>query len=200
MLGQKIKNLLKEKGMKPTTLAHKLNVSLPRISNYINSKREPDFEMLLRITQALGVDLNYFAGECDLSGHKPIQSVVNLPVIQVGRQKKRKPATMPVPRDCINGVEDPLLNVFVFEINCSDSYFEEGSRVVAAKCSSINIKDNAVLIYMGKKNCVYIYTSYEDGKYLVTPNKKGVSIEKRINTPEDLDDCYVALWNIKKIN
>ena len=200
MLGQKIKNLLKEKGMKPTTLAHKLNVSLPRISNYINSKREPDFDMLMKITRVLDVDLNYFADEREMAGHKPLQSVLNLPVVQIGRQKKRKPVTMPIPKDFINGIEDPLSNAFVFEINDADSYFDEGSRVLVAKCTSLQIKNNAVIIRsVGKKNCVYIYTTYEEGQYLVLPSKKGVSIEKRINTPEDLENCYVALWGIKKL-
>lgn len=54
---------MKENGNTAVQLAIYLNMSLPRISNYLRGKRRPDIITFFRICEFLDIDINQFADE-----------------------------------------------------------------------------------------------------------------------------------------
>ena len=75
MIGEKLRELLKEKGIKQIVFAEKVDISATRLSNYLFDRRTPDFDLLAKMAKELGVDLNYFS---DLFSHKGEHSAVPL--------------------------------------------------------------------------------------------------------------------------
>ena len=59
-IGQKIKILRKTRGLTQQQLADKLNVKRATISNYEIGRRSPHIKELEDISEALGVNLEYF--------------------------------------------------------------------------------------------------------------------------------------------
>ena len=53
----RIKDVLKEKGIKQTWLARKLEKSYPIINGYVQNKNQPKLEVLFHIAELLGVDV-----------------------------------------------------------------------------------------------------------------------------------------------
>jgi transcriptional regulator with XRE-family HTH domain len=203
MLGERLRTVLKEKGIRPTALARELNISLPRISNYINGKREPDFGMLIRISEVLDVDLNYFAGyDRFLIQPSLSRSVVYLHLEPVGKKGRNsdKEAYLPICKDMLWGITNPDDNAVVFDVYSSvpDDHFGEGSRVVAAKFGSFPLKDNAIILQPGEKMRSFLYTRHNDNEYLVSLRKEGVSIEKKISSKKELQGSYIAVWVMRK--
>lgn len=64
-IGQRIKAARKNAGMKRSTLAEKLNVSVVTIGQYERNQRQPRYEQLQRIADTLGVECGYFLSEND---------------------------------------------------------------------------------------------------------------------------------------
>jgi transcriptional regulator with XRE-family HTH domain len=52
----RIKDVLKEKGIKQTWLAEKLGKSFNMVNDYCNNKRQPSLEILFEIANLLNVD------------------------------------------------------------------------------------------------------------------------------------------------
>jgi len=61
MLGDKIRKLIKRKGIKQVDVCRAVGLSPSRLSNYLSGSREPDLETLSRIAKFLEVKLDYFA-------------------------------------------------------------------------------------------------------------------------------------------
>jgi transcriptional regulator with XRE-family HTH domain len=61
MLGDKIRKLIKRKGIKQVDVCRAVGLSPSRLSNYLSGSREPDLETLSRIARFLEVKLDYFA-------------------------------------------------------------------------------------------------------------------------------------------
>lgn len=61
MLGNKIRKLIKRKGIKQVDVCRAVGLSPSRLSNYLSGSREPDLETLSRIARFLEVKLDYFA-------------------------------------------------------------------------------------------------------------------------------------------
>lgn len=53
----RIKEVLKEKGIKQTWLADKLGKSFNMVNDYCNNKRQPSLETLFEISKLLSVDV-----------------------------------------------------------------------------------------------------------------------------------------------
>lgn len=52
----RIKEVLKEKGIKQTWLADQLQKSYPIINGYVQNRKQPSLEVLFEIAKLLGVD------------------------------------------------------------------------------------------------------------------------------------------------
>lgn len=59
-IGKKIKELLNNHGIRQIDLCNALQYSPSRLSNYLNSSREPDIYELARIASYFDVPLDYF--------------------------------------------------------------------------------------------------------------------------------------------
>lgn len=61
-LGDRILHLLYEKDISQKQLAVDLNIAPSTLSGYINNRREPDYNTLLKIAKHLGVSCDYLMG------------------------------------------------------------------------------------------------------------------------------------------
>ena len=63
MFAQRLKEALKNRGMRPSTLAYRLELDRSTISNYMNGKYRPKREMHERIAEILNVNPDWLAGD-----------------------------------------------------------------------------------------------------------------------------------------
>ncbi|WP_022852064.1 helix-turn-helix transcriptional regulator [Limisalsivibrio acetivorans] len=61
MIGEKLRRLIKRKGIKQVDVCRAVGLSPSRLSNYLSGSREPDLETLSKIARFLEVKLDYFA-------------------------------------------------------------------------------------------------------------------------------------------
>ena len=66
MIGNRIKLLREEKGIKQEELANKISVSPSAIGMYETNKREPINEISLKIANFFGVSTDYLLGKTDI--------------------------------------------------------------------------------------------------------------------------------------
>lgn len=66
MIGNRIKQLREEKGIKQEELANKISVSPSAIGMYETNKREPNNEITLKIANFFGVSTDYLLGKTDI--------------------------------------------------------------------------------------------------------------------------------------
>ena len=67
-IGQKIRELREEAGMKQFELARQLTISPQSVSLYENNHRTPDIEMLVNIADLFDVSLDYMTGRSTYRG------------------------------------------------------------------------------------------------------------------------------------
>lgn len=72
MLGNKIRKLIKKKGIKQIDVCRAVGLSPSRLSNYLSGSREPDLETLSRLARFLEVKLDYFAYGDNIKNTKEI--------------------------------------------------------------------------------------------------------------------------------
>ncbi|TCK59313.1 helix-turn-helix domain-containing protein [Seleniivibrio woodruffii] len=72
MLGDKIRKLIKRKGIKQIDVCRAVGLSPSRLSNYLSGSREPDLETLSRVARFLEVKLDYFAYGDNIKNTKEI--------------------------------------------------------------------------------------------------------------------------------
>jgi len=70
MFGQRLEQLLNEKGIQQTTLAEHLNMANSTISQWKTGKRSPDIESLMKIAKFLNCTTDYLLGMSN-SQHSP---------------------------------------------------------------------------------------------------------------------------------
>jgi len=62
VLGQRIKELRIERGLKQKEVAEKLEVTHAAIGNYESGKREPNIDLLIRLADCFDVSVDYLVG------------------------------------------------------------------------------------------------------------------------------------------
>ena len=70
MIGNRIKQLREEKGIKQEELANKISVSPSAIGMYETNKREPNNEITLKIANFFCVSTDYLLGKTDIRNSK----------------------------------------------------------------------------------------------------------------------------------
>ena len=78
MIGERLADLRKDKGLKQIELAEKLGISLHTLSNYEREKSTPDDEMKTRIAKLFNISLDYLLGL--ISEERPIGGGTSLVV------------------------------------------------------------------------------------------------------------------------
>ena len=66
MLGNRIKQLREELGLKQEELANKLSISPSAIGMYETNKREPNNELTIKLADFFGVTTDYLLGKSDV--------------------------------------------------------------------------------------------------------------------------------------
>jgi len=61
MIGERMRRLIKRRGLKQIEVCRAVSLSPSRLSNYLSGSREPDLETLSRIARFLDVKIDYFA-------------------------------------------------------------------------------------------------------------------------------------------
>lgn len=69
MLGNRIKTLREELGLKQEELANKMSVSTSAIGMYETNKREPNNELILKLAQFFNVSTDYLLGKSDIRNY-----------------------------------------------------------------------------------------------------------------------------------
>lgn len=64
--GKRMESIMKERGISRAKLNDATGISLQSISNYLNDKRKPDCEWIVKIAEALGVSADYLLGLSDI--------------------------------------------------------------------------------------------------------------------------------------
>jgi len=64
-IGKNLRKRAKELGLSDTEIARRIGIPQRRYSNYVNDQREPDFRMLKKICNVLGVSYDYLFSEKD---------------------------------------------------------------------------------------------------------------------------------------
>lgn len=75
MLGNRIKILREELGLKQEELANKMSVSPSSIGMYETNKREPNNELILKLAQFFGVSTDYLLGKSDIRNPEEIRNI-----------------------------------------------------------------------------------------------------------------------------
>ena len=71
-IGYRLKLRIEELGIKQNELARRLEVSPTTLNGYFTGYREPDIEMIMRLSKELKVSVNYLiTGESDIPDFKP---------------------------------------------------------------------------------------------------------------------------------
>lgn len=66
MIGERLKQLRKEKGIEAQFIAQKINVSKSTYSYYENDKSDPNFETLKKLADIFDVSTDYLLGRTDM--------------------------------------------------------------------------------------------------------------------------------------
>lgn len=77
MLGNRIKALREELGLKQEELANKMSVSPSSIGMYETNKREPNNELILKLAQFFNVSTDYLLGKIDTRNN----NIVKIPIL-----------------------------------------------------------------------------------------------------------------------
>lgn len=75
MLGNRIKLLREELGLKQEELAQKLSVSPSAIGMYERNLREPNNELTLKMCEFFGVSTDYLLGKSDIRNPEEIKNI-----------------------------------------------------------------------------------------------------------------------------
>jgi len=81
MIGNKLKQLLKNRKMTQKDLSEKADINLSQLNLYINNKREPSNQPLKRIAHALNVSVYQLLEGVDTGNTQLIKNLVKVPVI-----------------------------------------------------------------------------------------------------------------------
>lgn len=88
MLGNRIKALREELGLKQEDLANKMLVSPSAIGMYETNKREPNNELILKLAQFFNVSTDYLLGKTDIRNPgKQIDDVLNEAMIGMSKEE-----------------------------------------------------------------------------------------------------------------
>ncbi|MDR2400891.1 MAG: helix-turn-helix domain-containing protein [Deferribacteraceae bacterium] len=212
MIGKKLKDLIRNRGIRQIKLARFLGISPSRLSNYLSDKREPDLEMLSKMAKYLEVDLNYFSNtfypqsvEHKRSSKatfelKPIDEdefvvpTVNIPYIAINSKKRLgRKSLVPVPVSFVESVENPEENALLCEVTTKIGgiHFKNGDVVLSAKCSAVKDKSGKFVFETGRNGKAFRYLEKKDYKFLVSEDNSEVV---NITSDEELERYHALLW------
>jgi len=107
-LGERLKILIKEKGLEQQEVASILGIKPPTFSGYVINKREPPFDKLRQFADFFGVSIDYLLGYSDIKDpylrHLPrdletfVRDPANVVYLELARDIKAKTETLTIAR------------------------------------------------------------------------------------------------------
>lgn len=219
MIGKKLKELIRQRGIKQVELARYVGISPSRLSNYLSDKREPDLEMLARMAKFMSVDLNYFSdirftarpendyATISTGGYVVAESSASygdddsslVPLLPVNAKKRATHNVLvPMGRMFLEGVTNPDESAKLFEVNNppAGSSVRDGDYLIAASCGAVALENGDMLMESGR-NCRFFRYYHEAGiALLVSDDDERETV--RVSDSSMIDDYYKILWVVKK--
>lgn len=65
-IGERLKQLVREKGLEQQEAAIQLNIKIPTFNGYVSNKREPSIEKLKKLAEYFNVSVDYLIGYSDI--------------------------------------------------------------------------------------------------------------------------------------
>ena len=88
MIGERLAEIRKDRGMKQRELAEMLNVSETTISGYERTKNSPDDETKVRIARIFNISLDYLLGAIDDELSLDRANTITLPIKPTAKVKE----------------------------------------------------------------------------------------------------------------
>lgn len=122
-----LKETMQEKGISQNELAQKLGVKQGSISNWVTGRREPDFDMFMRICFYLEEDPTYMLGYKEVEIRDQEESAQR--VEEIRRKANRETAAQELSNIVLTkaagGIADPNYNVNEAVIDIAENHIDE---------------------------------------------------------------------------
>lgn len=217
MLGDKIRKLIKRKGIKQIEVCRAVGLSPSRLSNYLSGSREPDLETLSRVARFLEVKLDYFAYGDSVKNTKEIGDNIKKMREKRGFSKGDLAAVAKIDvqalsrlelgygefeRDLIENLAGCLTCKVSDLIGAEEGYSFDSEASAAAECELVVYEPDAPVIGINlndvedgrcEKEKGAVWISVNDGRYAPKVNEADILyIEKVI--PGELFDRDMVLF------
>lgn len=210
-IGARLRYILKIKGIKHKDLAEYLGISASRLSNYMNDKREPDFNTLVRIAAYIKEPLDTFAKT--MAGYPEVSASaamvaesgssygsgsVALPLQELNAKRKSPSSkTITLGASFFGDLEEPRKNAAVFEATSRFPEYgiEEGDYLICASCKTSAPVNGDILLKNGRYPGFYRYHEVDKIRMLLDAvNVKNIVVKNQT----DLYPYYKILFTMKK--
>lgn len=75
MIGKKLREIRKAKGLSQAQLGHKFGLSASSIAMWETDRRDPDIQTLIKLSDYFGVDFSYFLDTEDVSSNIDVENI-----------------------------------------------------------------------------------------------------------------------------
>lgn len=168
-----LQNLRAEKGVPQLMVAEYLGITKQSYSLYELGKRNPDNEMLYKISEYFNVSLDYLLGKSKIKNPECITGAVRIPVLGTVRAG--------IPIDAVEEILDyeeitPQMassgDYFALKIkgNSMEPKFSEGDVVIVRQQNDVDTGDIAIVLINGDEATVKKIKKQEDGISLIPSN------------------------------
>ena len=65
-IGERLKELVKEKGLEQQEAANQMNIKVPTFNGYVSNKREPSIDRLKQLAEYFNVSVDYLVGYSEI--------------------------------------------------------------------------------------------------------------------------------------
>lgn len=102
IIGGKIAQARKAKGMSQARLAQQLFISPQAVGKWERGESMPDITTFSRLGEMLGVDLNYFSESESIAANEPVESPVQQPIKETGNFSRSSERQVPINLNAID--------------------------------------------------------------------------------------------------
>lgn len=217
MLGNKIRKLIKKKGIKQIDVCRAVGLSPSRLSNYLSGSREPDLETLSRLARFLEVKLDYFAYGDNIKNTKEIgENIKNMrekrgfskgdlaavAKIDVQSLSRLELGYGEFERDLIENLAGCLTCKVSDLIGAEEGYSMDTGISAAAECELVIYEPDAPVIGINltdvedgrcEKEKGAVWVAVNDGRFAPKVNEADILYIEKLE-PEELCDRDLLLY------
>ncbi len=211
-IGKRLRYILKIKAIKHKDLADYLGISASRLSNYMNDKREPDFNTLVRIASYIREPLDTFADTgsgypepapewksvCEKPEKYDKSGGLTLPLQELyAKRKSPSQKKVVLGESFFEGIPEPEKNgaVFVSQAKFPDYGIGEGDFIICAGCAAAKPQSGDKILKNGRYPSLYRYHESGGIRALLDSHEAKNIILK---SPEEINSYYKIFFIMKK--